>query len=132
MGFLESIQPCNTTSTSASCNGSSGYDENGTVYYVDPYSNLDIEARMRAGFSDPHVIIQLTLASIAVAFNLFSLLALFHIRSRMNSHYRFIISLSASDTLIGCVILFFLINKIFNPVFAVSFTLFKNLLKNTI
>lgn len=72
----------------------------------------DMSYRFHKYLSQPHNIISLVLGIVGIIFNVFSILALFQIRNRLNTHYRLIISLAVSDTLIGISILMHLINKI--------------------
>ena len=103
-----------TSHTDVNSNSSSS----GDVDYDDVIGlEFDLHQRLRRFFKEPHTILMLTLGFAAIAMNVLSLLALFQIRSRMNSHYRLIVSLSSSDLLIGLSIVLLSVNKVLNPLY---------------
>ena len=60
-------------------------------------------------------ILALVLGFTAMCLNLSSLLAISQIRSRINTHFRYIASLAVSDILIGVSLTLHIINSTFNP-----------------
>ena len=94
-----------------------GYNITAPPGYDDLWApRKDLQGRIEAFMTQPHRVIMLVLGFIAITINILSLFALFHIRNRLNSHYRLIISLSISDLLVGVSILLYVTNKVINPI----------------
>ena len=76
---------------------------------------FDIGYRMDIYLLQPAPLVALTLALVGIVFNLFSMAALCQIPNRLNTHYRLILSLAMSDTLMGISIVLYLVNRVLNP-----------------
>ena len=71
--------------------------------------------RVRDFLSQPHMALIFSLGVLAIVANVMSLLALYHIRNRLNSRYRLIISLTMSDLFIGASVVLHSVNRVMNP-----------------
>ncbi len=76
-----------------------------------------IEERAQIILSQPHAIIALILAFLAISMNLLSALAILHQHGALSSHYRFIFSLLMSDILTGSSVILHYVNQIFHPTY---------------
>ena len=76
---------------------------------------FDISYRAEIYLLRPAPILMLLLAFIGIFCNAFSIAALCQIPNRLNTHYRLILSLAVSDTLIGVSIVLYLLNRVINP-----------------
>jgi hypothetical protein len=64
-------------------------------------SDNDLSARIQKFLNKPHQQILLLLSLVAILLNVLSLCALGKVQNRVNTHFRFIISLALSDIVIG-------------------------------
>ena len=67
--------------------------------------------------SQPHTIIALVLAFLAISMNMLSALAILHQQGALSSHYRFILSLLLSDILTGTNVILHFVNQIYHPIY---------------
>ena len=65
----------------------------------------------------PHEILRIILCISSLCLNLFMLLALYQVKSRITIHYRLIISLAMSDLVVGFSVFFHYVRKIFSPLY---------------
>ena len=85
---------------------SSQFPVNLSLYsnYTAAHSSHDgntLEYRFYRFLGRPHQVIAFVLSMIAILLNVMSLLAAIQVRSRINTHFCFIISLALSDIIIG-------------------------------
>jgi hypothetical protein len=69
---------------------------------------------------EPHTIVTMTLLPFTLAFNAMSLVAIFTIKGRLTTHFRFLVSLAFSDIFVALSCLAFNLNQMFNPVLAIG------------
>ena len=81
------------------------------------YDYYNIEYRVRTMLTNPHEIIAIFIGIIAISLNLLVFAGMYHVKNRITTHYRLIISLAASDLIVGGSVTAHIINKVFNPVY---------------
>jgi len=57
---------------------------------------------------------------LAIILNVIVLVAIYHVRCRISTHYKLIINLAISDILVGGTVLLHIVNKVFNPTYEVG------------
>ena len=112
-GSVHTFWPNSTNQDDSNCSECLWNDQQTNVTRVLTQNPLfDLNYRAKTYLSKPSYVIALILGFISISFNVLSILALFQIRNRLNTHYRLIISLAVSDALIGISIVLFVINKV--------------------
>ena len=96
-----------------SVDNSSLEDSNGTVTGWGP--DTAISERLQWLVSQPHQMVALVLSFFAVFLNILCIAAIVKSRSKLTSHFRFILSLAVSDILIGLTVASHIVNKVVNP-----------------
>ena len=87
-------------------------------YYYYQTDFHDIQIRAEYFLSQPYYIIALVLSMAAIFANVTSLAAIYQIRKVMNSHFRILVSLIASDLLVDISAVAHIVNSIIHPLLA--------------
>ena len=81
----------------------------------------DIEQRIHNMLQSPHEVIAVLIGICAICLNILVFAGLYHVKNRITTHCRLIISLAASDLVVGGSVMAHIINKVVNPVYQPGF-----------
>ena len=95
-------------------------DSDTSVQQEELFDYYNIGHRIPFMLKRPYDVMAVILGFIAILFNVLMLVALFHVRSRITTHFRLIISLAVSDMVVGASVLFYVINKALNPTYTLG------------